>query len=268
MEMKYNVQLPVIDYVLDDMNASRESELYRFALVEQGAILSDYVMLSAEDSGEELQFKIQDESRHLLIGAGLIPGMQIKRVNRKYGEHYARFSSELIRTLGDNMMMRYDWNQFKFRHDGTILPAEKIHLSEIWYKEGKEDKSNNFGFNYPEGTQVLSVYVPDDESWNLITKNGLKAFSCEAWLNSIPAEEFKKQNFCPISYKDVIKAKMRKLFYEENMSLQFSGAKDLKLEKFDTNCSCKNCNELKSLDWNLPGVLPDGKKIYETISAS
>lgn len=126
----------------------------------------------------------------------------------------------------------------------------------------------NYGFDLPEGSQMLGVHAPEDNTWETIKKEGLKSFSIEAYLNSVEAEHFRMVNYCLLTYKDVIKAKLKKTFFESHVSQlnQFSNAQELILEEFSSDCQCKNCNELKSLKWNLPGVLPEGKKNYKKIT--
>jgi hypothetical protein len=63
-------------------------------------------------------------------------------------------------------------------HDKSI--NGKVHLVESWVKDGKLDKSNNYGLSLPEGTWVGMFKITDDKVWNDYVKEGkVKGFSIE-----------------------------------------------------------------------------------------
>jgi hypothetical protein len=53
---------------------------------------------------------------------------------------------------------------------------------ESWITEGKNDKSTNYGFNFPKGTWVISMKVNNDEIWNKVKLGEVKGFSIEGYF--------------------------------------------------------------------------------------
>jgi len=76
----------------------------------------------------------------------------------------------------------------KYTDSATLEHDKKIkgvHLVESWIKDGKLDKSNNYGLSVPEGTWMGMFKVTDDTIWNDYVKTGkVKGFSVEALLES------------------------------------------------------------------------------------
>jgi hypothetical protein len=48
--------------------------------------------------------------------------------------------------------------------------------------EVKNDKSMNYGFNFPKGTWVISMKVNNDEIWNKVKLGEVKGFSIEGYF--------------------------------------------------------------------------------------
>ena len=53
---------------------------------------------------------------------------------------------------------------------------------ESWITEEKNDKSMNYGFNFPKGTWVISMKVNNDEIWNKVKLGEVKGFSIEGYF--------------------------------------------------------------------------------------
>lgn len=253
-----NNLIPTYEFVL----SKEDDKLLGISLVDSPAIQSEYLMFN---SNEIQLFAIQSEEQQLITGAVMIPGMRIARISEQLGQFYGYFSKQTIRELVYKYEMSDTGNNFNFQHNGQSVNG--IYTVESWFVDGANDKSKSLGLNLPEGTYMMTVYVPDKELWTKIKQEGLKGFSIEAKLDLIPAN-FRKQNFCPVSYKDVIKAKIKKSFYESNLEFntELVNKGEVQLEKWSSNCQCSNCKELTNLSWNLPGVLPEGDREFKTIS--
>jgi hypothetical protein len=62
-------------------------------------------------------------------------------------------------------------------HDKIV---KGVHLVESWIKDGKLDKSNNYGLALPQGSWVGMFKITDDNIWNDYVKDGkVKGFSIE-----------------------------------------------------------------------------------------
>ena len=64
----------------------------------------------------------------------------------------------------------------KYTDKATIEHGDKkikgVHLVESWVKDGKLDKSNNYGLALPEGTWVGMFKIADETLWNDYVKTG------------------------------------------------------------------------------------------------
>ena len=155
----------------DDMD-----EVFAISLVESPAIQSDFIYFDKE----QVQFaKIETEQR-MLIGPILIPDKKILRVDGEGQPYHVFFSKETVKKLAQNYLMKKYTDKATLEHDSKI---KDVNLVESWVKDGKLDKSNNYGLNLPEGTWVGMFKISDDRIWNDYVKTGkVKGFSVEALL--------------------------------------------------------------------------------------
>jgi hypothetical protein len=155
----------------DDMD-----EVFAISLVESPAIQSDFIYFDKE----QIQFaKIETEQR-MLIGPILIPDKKILRVDGEGQPYHVFFSKETVKKLAQNYLMKKYTDKATLEHDSKI---KDVNLVESWVKDGKLDKSNNYGLNLPEGTWVGMFKISDDRIWNDYVKTGkVKGFSVEALL--------------------------------------------------------------------------------------
>ena len=61
--------------------------------------------------------------------------------------------------------------------------SAKAFVSESWIVENPEnDKSNELGLTYPQGTWVITMKVQDPELWGQIKQGKYKGFSIEGFF--------------------------------------------------------------------------------------
>ena len=53
---------------------------------------------------------------------------------------------------------------------------------ESWIKEGKQDKSNLYGYDLPVGTWFVKMKIENDELWSKIKEGELKGLSIEGYF--------------------------------------------------------------------------------------
>jgi len=71
------------------------------------------------------------------------------------------------------------------QNNATLEHKQKLDgmsVVESWITEGKNDKSTNYGFNFPKGTWVISMKVNNDEIWNKVKLGEVKGFSIEGYF--------------------------------------------------------------------------------------
>ena len=149
-------------------------EVFAISLVESPAIESDFVYFDKE----VVQFAKVDNEQRMVLGPILIPDKKILRVDGEGNPYHVFFTKETVKKLAQNYLMKKYTDKATIEHDKSI--NGKVHLVESWVKDGKLDKSNNYGLSLPEGTWVGMFKITDDKVWNDYVKEGkVKGFSIE-----------------------------------------------------------------------------------------
>ena len=155
-------------------------EVFAISLVESPAIEEPFMYFNKE----ELRFAQVDNEQQMLIGAILVPDKKILRIDGEGNPYHVFFSKETVKKLAQNYLMK------KYNDSATLEHGDKkiggVHLVQSWIKEGKLDKSNNYGMSsLPEGTWIGMFKIADKQLWNDYVKTGkVKGFSVEAYLES------------------------------------------------------------------------------------
>ena len=148
-------------------------EVFAISLVESPAIESDFIYFDKEI----VQFAKVDTEQRMLLGPILIPDKKILRVDGEGQPYHVFFTKDTVKKLAQNYLMK------KYTDKATIEHAKSVkgvHLVESWVKDGKLDKSNNYGLNLPEGSWVGMFKITDDRIWKDYVKTGkVQGFSIE-----------------------------------------------------------------------------------------
>jgi len=148
-------------------------EVFAISLVESPAIESDFVYFDKE----VIQFAKVDTEQKMLLGPILIPDKKILRVDGEGQPYHVFFTKETVKKLAQNYLMKKYTDKATIEHDKSV---KGVHLVESWVKDGKLDKSNNYGLNLPEGSWVGMFKITDDKIWNEYVKTGkVQGFSIE-----------------------------------------------------------------------------------------
>lgn len=151
-------------------------EVFAISLVESPAIEADFLFFNKD----VIKFAKVDSEQRMLIGPILVPDKKILRVDGEGKPYHVFFSKDTVKKLAQNYLMKKYNSNSTLEHDKKI---KGVHLVESWVKDGKLDKSNNYGLNVPEGTWMGMFKVSDDTIWNDYVKTGkVKGFSVEALL--------------------------------------------------------------------------------------
>jgi hypothetical protein len=153
----------------DDMD-----EVFAISLVESPAIESDFIYFDKE----AVQFAAVNNEQRIVMGPILIPDKKILRVDGEGQPYHVFFTKDTVKKLAQNYLMKRYTDKATLEHDTSI--NGKVHLVESWIKDGKLDKSNNYGLSVPEGTWMGSFKIVDDKIWEDYVKEGkVKGFSIE-----------------------------------------------------------------------------------------
>jgi len=163
----------IVELIIDEKDET--SGIDAVSVVESPAIESDFIALKKH----EIELKEVDAEKRILMGAALIPNKQIYRKNDKNEEYYIYFSEETVRKASELFFMNSNQNNATLEHKQKL---DGMSVVESWITEGKNDKSMNYGFNFPKGTWVISMKVNNDEIWNKVKLGEVKGFSIEGYF--------------------------------------------------------------------------------------
>ena len=163
----------IVELIIDEKDET--SGIDAVSVVESPAIESDFIALKKH----EIELKEVDAEKRILMGAALIPNKQIYRKNEKNEEYYIYFSEETVRKASELFFMNSNQNNATLEHKQKL---DGMSVVESWITEEKNDKSMNYGFNFPKGTWVISMKVNNDDIWNKVKLGEVKGFSIEGYF--------------------------------------------------------------------------------------
>ena len=147
------------------------------SLVEQPAIQSDWIAMKSQ----EVQFKTQDASKRIVMGAALIPDKPIYR-SKDGKEFYVYFSKKTVRRAMELYFKHQNQGNATLEHQHPVLDS---YVVESWIVEGEQDKSRAHGLDVPEGSWMVSMKIENDTLWDdYITTGKVKAFSIEGFFSN------------------------------------------------------------------------------------
>jgi hypothetical protein len=149
-------------------------EVFAISLVESPAIESDFIFFDKE----EVMFAATDTEQQMLMGPILLPEKKILRVDGEGQPYHVYFTKETVKKIAQNYLMKKYTDKATLEHDMSI---KGVHLVESWIKEGKLDKSNNYGLSgIPDGSWMGMFKITDPKIWKDYVKTGkVKGFSIE-----------------------------------------------------------------------------------------
>jgi len=162
----------IVELIIENFNDGIDA----ISLVDRPAIESNFIALN-EDI--KIEFKEVDKERGILMGAALIPNKQIFRKG-KDEDYYVYFSKDTVRQASEMFFKNGNQSKATLQHDKAINGMTVV---ESWIVENSEkDKSNLYGFSYPEGTWVISMKADNPEVKEDVKNGKIKGFSIEGYF--------------------------------------------------------------------------------------
>jgi len=146
--------------------------VFAISLVDKPAIEEDFIKLSAE----EVQLKVLDEEKRIVVGFALVPEKRIyRRVKDKEFNIY--FTKETIAKTQELFMRKLNLSNFTIDHEKEI---QGVSVIESWVVEDpKNDKSNIYNLNAKGGEWVLMSKIYNDDVWKEIKEGKFRGYSIE-----------------------------------------------------------------------------------------
>lgn len=213
--------------------------VYGISLVEEPANSINFIALSKDK--KQIKLAAANEEKRLLVGPVLIPNQKIYRDWFDGCEIY--FDADTIRLASQEFLKNGYQKNSTINHEGEFVQG--VTFVESWIT-GKQDKAQEYGFDVPEGTWMVSMKVDSDEIWNSFVKEGtVKGFSIDSFF------DIEKVNLSKVNNKKKkedkmgknIFAKLKALLAEEEVVAELS---PIEVEDLGT---------LYSTDWMVGSVV-------------
>lgn len=164
-----------------------EDGVFAISLVENPAIEEDFVYLSKD----EVQLKVIDEDKRIVVGFALVPEKRIYRVMQGK-EFNIYFSKETVRRSAELFMKKMNTQNFTLEHEQKV---EGISVIESWIVEDpKQDKSNLYKLGAKGGEWVVMSKVYNDAVWQEIKDGKYGGYSIEAMYDGFEQLQSKEVN--------------------------------------------------------------------------
>lgn len=173
------MKLPLYEIFIDE---TKESFVDAVALVDEPAIESNFIAFSK--SQENLTFSLEDEKKEL-IGAAMIPDMQIFRKTSGNQGYNVYFSKDTIRQIAQVFFKKGFQTNINLSHSDI---AANSFIFQSYIVDEKMGFSSPKGLNLPDGSWVVGMKVTDDKVWQEIKSGKLKGFSVEGLFQMMEAE--------------------------------------------------------------------------------
>ena len=166
----------IVELVISDENEALTIDA--ISLVTSPAIEENFVYFNKEKNN--LTFAKVDEEKRELISPALIPNKQIFRYDPNTdSEYYVYFSKDTVKKAAYSYLKHNNHHKATEQHNERVSGVLTV---ESWIKEGKQDKSNNFGFNLPIGTWFVKMKIENDELWQKVKSGELRGISIEGYF--------------------------------------------------------------------------------------
>lgn len=152
---------------------SADDGVFAISLVDQPAIEENFVALASQ----EVEFKVVDEERRIVVGFALVPEKRILRLmgGKKFNIY---FTKETVAQAAEDFMKKMMLKKFTTDHEEKV---DGITVIESWVVEDtRHDKSNLYNLNAKGGEWVLMSKIDNDEVWNEVKAGKFKGYSIEA----------------------------------------------------------------------------------------
>jgi hypothetical protein len=168
------LKLPVFEMLIDE---SDESDLMVdfIALVDKPAIQKEFMKFSEVQA----MFAIQSEEQRIISGPLMVANQKIKRYDEERGEYEVFFSPATIKKIAIKLAKKGFQNNVNLMHSAD-MQLQGVTLFEIFQSDKERGIMPMKGFeDLADGSLFGSMYVDNDQAWQLIKDGKVKGFSVE-----------------------------------------------------------------------------------------
>lgn len=163
-------------YIDEEMD---KDNVFAISVVENPAIEEDWIALKSQT----IELAEVDKDKHILMGAALIPNLNILRKDKEGKDYYVFFSEETVKKASELFLIRGMQNNSTLEHEFKL---KGLSVVESWIVEDeKMDKSAKYNLGLSVGTWAVCVKVDNDDIWDNYVKTGkIKGFSIEGHFSN------------------------------------------------------------------------------------
>jgi len=231
--------------------------VFAISLVDQPAIEENFVALAAQ----EVEFKVVDEERRIVVGFALVPEKRILRLmgGKKFNIY---FTKETIATAAEDFMKKMMLKKFTTDHEEKV---DGVTVIESWVVEdAKHDKSNIYGLGAKGGEWVLMSKIDNDAVWNEVKAGKFKGYSIEARFDGFEQLQSKTETMEEQIIKE-LNAVLSSQKVELNMVAEIIKLSDIILS-FEKGIGAdirRATSQLDSINSKIPKVMDDVKRFND-----
>ena len=173
--------MKVVEFTINE--EAEDYGVFAISLVEQPAIEENFKYFSKE--GRPKNFATVDKDKRIVMGAVMIPDIQILRIDQEGNQYKCFFSKETIKRVSELYMLESKHKNATLEHERVVNGITTV---ESWIvSDSKKDKTQAFGLEYPVGTWVACMKIDNEDVWQNYVKEGIvKGFSIEGYFDEKP----------------------------------------------------------------------------------
>jgi len=242
-----NTEYELYELVLKD----EEDEVFALSLVNEPAIMQDFVYFNLDGAKELIKFATADEDQHTIVGPILIPELKILRLREDGTPYYVTFSKDTVKKIAQKYI------RDNYANNVTLEHAEKtngVSLVESWVAESsKYDKSKAYGLNVKPGTWMGVFKVENKDIWNKVKSGEYKGISLEGLfshelIKASLVDDILEKEITELSEleAEMVLSRMRALIKKDK---RYKGKERIEFESYSDYGSGVRGNSKRALEW-------------------
>jgi hypothetical protein len=142
---------------------------------------------------ERKAFAIQSEEQRIISGPLMVANQRIKRYDKERGEYEVFFSPTTIKKIAIKLAKKGFQNNVNLMHSAD-MQLEGVTLFEIFQSDKERGIMPMKGFeDLADGSLFGSMYVDNDQAWELIKEGKVKGFSVEGNFGMKSKDKYDEQ---------------------------------------------------------------------------
>ena len=183
-------KLPVYEIVIDE-NVKDESGVEMIAFVDDPAVQKEFMVFS---ESKPLTF-VADTKRWIITAVAMRANYPIYRNDEKYGEHYVKFSPDVIESIVKKFSKQQNFNRVNEMHDKGMTIDEGVYMIESFMVDSSRGISAPKGLEVEEGSWIVSYFVENPEIRKKIEDGTYRGISVEGLFGyDFISQQFSKHN--------------------------------------------------------------------------